>query len=435
MNLLVTNTRNPQAYAIIRALRPYVQKMVATMYGKNRLAARLSHAANSRLVDKRYYVPSPVEDWRAGKIQKENTEREEAYIQAVLKICEEEKIDAIFPSFDPQVYVFSKNKERFERLGILIPIPDYEVVITPLDKYRTIKAAQEVGFPCPKTYLPESEKDLRQNAEELGFPLMVKPRFSAAGRGMGMVRNFSELMEKTRVVSKTQGVPLIQEYIPGGGKQMFHLVLDRKGESKVAFCIRRWRNFLRVSLQLATADECIGSHAYHVADAARLVQKLGWWGVATVEMKVDSRDGIPKLMEINPRLGMGLWYRTELGINEPLMCLKVAKGEEVEAVKNYPVGTMLLRPVEDIMGFGFKLLDLLIYKFRIGIKGKIPLDPLNPPMSLRELIQSYKQTYLGGKKKVFNPYFRYFFQDPLVSVIWWFQSFAFVFGARNELGK
>ncbi len=64
MNLLVTNTRNAQAYAIIRALRPYSQKIVVTMYGKNRLVARLSLVADSRLVDKRYYVPSPVEDWR-----------------------------------------------------------------------------------------------------------------------------------------------------------------------------------------------------------------------------------------------------------------------------------------------------------------------------------------------------------------------------------
>ena len=100
MNLLVANTRNAQAYAIIRALRPYAEKIVVTMYGKNRLSARLSHAANSRLVDKRYYVPSPVEDWRAGNIGRENTEREEAYIQAVERICEIEKIDTIFPSWD-----------------------------------------------------------------------------------------------------------------------------------------------------------------------------------------------------------------------------------------------------------------------------------------------------------------------------------------------
>lgn len=50
MNLLVTNTRNAQAYAIIRALRPYADKIVVTMYGRNRLSARLSYAANSRLV-------------------------------------------------------------------------------------------------------------------------------------------------------------------------------------------------------------------------------------------------------------------------------------------------------------------------------------------------------------------------------------------------
>ena len=37
MNLFVTNTRNAQAYAIIRALKPYARKIVVTMYGKNRL--------------------------------------------------------------------------------------------------------------------------------------------------------------------------------------------------------------------------------------------------------------------------------------------------------------------------------------------------------------------------------------------------------------
>ena len=99
MNLLVTNTRNTQAYVVIRALRPYAQKIIVTVYGKNRLEARLSHAANSRLVDKRYYVPSPVAAWRAGRIQRENTEREEKYIQAVERICEKEKIDLWFSQF------------------------------------------------------------------------------------------------------------------------------------------------------------------------------------------------------------------------------------------------------------------------------------------------------------------------------------------------
>ena len=66
MNLLVTNTRHTQAYSIIEALRPYAKKIVATIYGRNHLIARLSHAANSRMVDRRYYVPSPLDDWQTG---------------------------------------------------------------------------------------------------------------------------------------------------------------------------------------------------------------------------------------------------------------------------------------------------------------------------------------------------------------------------------
>jgi biotin carboxylase len=385
-------------------------------------------------VDKRYYTPSPAEDWRAGKIHKENSWREEAYIRAVKRICEREQIDTIFPSFDPHVYVFSKNKERFKKMGVLIPIPDYETVITPLDKYRTILAAQEVGFPCPRTYLPESEDDLRRIAEELGFPLVVKPRLTAGGRGTEIAKDFAELSEKAQRVRKNQGIPMIQEYIPGNRQQQVSLVLDKRGDLKVAFCKKRHRQFLRLRLSFPTAEEPIVLHHY-VTHAAKLLHKLNWWGGAGVQTKVDSRDGIAKLMEINPRLGYRLWIRTELGINEPLMCLKIACGEEVEALKDYPLGKMLLDPIEDMLGLGFKLLDLFIYKFRIGVLGKVPIDPSNPPMSLMEIMQSYRETYLNGKEKVFNPYFKYFLQDPLVSVLWWFQFCGSVSRAAKQLGK
>lgn len=433
MNLLVTNTRNAQAYTIIRALRPYAQTIVVTMYGKSPLAARLSHAANSRLVDKRYHVPSPVEDWRAGNIQRENTEREETYIRTLLRICERDKIDTIFPSFDPQVYVLSKNKERFEKIGVMIPIPDLETVITPLDKYRTIQAAQDAGFPCPRTWLPESENDLRRIVKEIGFPLVIKPRFTSAGRGTAIVKDAPELFKKTRLVEKSQGMPLIQEYIPGKENQVFHLVLNRRSELKVGFCHKRWRDFPRGTFDFPTAVESAVPHHF-VARASQLVRTLGWWGAAQVQTKIDPRDGIPKLMEINARLGYVLWNRTELGINEPLMCLKIARAEEVDTVKDYPVGIMLLDPIEDMLGLGYKLLDLAVYKCRIRVQGMVPIDPLNAPMNLKELFQSYRQSYFGGKKIVFNPYFRYFLQDPLVSILWWFQFCSSVIRAGRQLG-
>lgn len=415
MKLLVTNSHLAQAYAIIRALKPYTQKIVATMYGKHRFAARTSNAANSRFVSKRYYVPNPELDWQAGIIQKENTENEEAYVRAVLRICKEEAIDVIFPSFDPQVYIFSKNRHRFEKMGILIPVPDYETVVVPLDKYQTIRTAQQAGFPCPRTYLPESEDDLRRITEEMAPPWVIKPRFTAGGKGMEIATNFTTLLDQTRQIREHYSMPMIQEYIPGRQIQNFYMMVDQEGEVIRILCPKIVRPTQRL-YRGSSACESAVSHPY-VSHVTRLVRRLGWWGGLTVQTKIDVRDGTPKLMEINPRLGSHLWYRTELGVNEPLMCLKIARGEEIQGIADYPVGTLLLEPMEDVLRLSFTLLDLLLYKFRTSFQGREPIDPLNSPLSLQEVIRSYKRDYFGGAKKKFSPHFRYILEDPLPGIL------------------
>jgi biotin carboxylase len=420
MNLLVTNTRNAQAYAIIRALRPYANKIVATMEGDNQFFDWFSHAARSRLVDKRYFTPSPAADWRAGRVQRQNTEKEKRYVQAVLRICEEEKIDTIFPSFDPHVYVLSKNKESFERLGIVIPVPDFDVVITPLDKYRTVKAAEAVGFPCPKTRLPESEDDLKRIADEIGFPLLIKPRFTASGRGTTAVRDFSELSETIRLIIKSCAMPLLQEFIPGDQGDYITLLLDRRGELKMVYQKRFLLYFRRG--KFAKYRESITPTGYGI-QASRLIKDLGWWGSSQVEVKIDARDNIPKLMEINPRFGSGLMEIVAVGINAPWMCLKVARGEEVESVLNYPVAVNL-RPVEDALLLMLQLSSLVISKYQTVVRGKLLFDPFNPPTTFKELVWWYKGIYTNDKEKVFDSTFKDFFQDPVVSVIAWCQFIA-----------
>ena len=418
MRLLVTNTVIPPAYYVVRALRPYADTIIATTYGPrpvNRWPT--CHSAYSRLVDRRYSVLDPERDWHEGRIQPENTEREQAYIDAIVDICDRDKIDTIFPTSDDRIYIFSKNKKMFSERGIVIPVPDYDTVLNPLDKFQTIRCAEEAGFPCPRTYLPESDADVLRIARELDPPWVIKPRFTSGGRGLAIVNHISELLGTIQTVRRHHGMPMLQEYIPGRGKQHFYLVLDREGQARSVFTPKVVRTRGRLTRNQTAA--CVSMKPHPLTDqAVRMLRSMSWWGSATIQTKLDQRDGQPKLMEINPRLGNGLWLRTELGINEPLLCLQIASGKPITANIEYPLNCILLQPIEDIVSLPFELIDLSIYRFRTAVWGKQVADSLAPPMTLRERLTSYKDQYFKHKSRIYSPYFRYLIEDPLPTLIW-----------------
>ena len=56
--------------------------------------------------------------------------------------------------------------------------------------------------------------------------------------------------------------------------------------------------------------------------------------------------------------------------------------------------------------------------------GKPPLDPANPPLTLRERFAALRAEYFGDRKKLFSPYVRYGIEDPLPALIWSSKMFA-----------
>ncbi len=433
MNFLVTNVHAQQAYAVIRALRPHADRLIACTYVTDGLLGRMSHAAYSRFVDKRYPVPSPVADWQAGNVKRANSEQEEAYVTALLAICSREKIDAIFPSWDPDVYVLSKNKDRFATLGVQIPVPDFEVALIALDKYRTIQAAQANGFPCPRTYLYESSQDVADIAETAGFPLVIKPRFTSGGRGMAIVNSLDELFDHLPFESDGAYKPMIQEYIPGGRKESLQFVLDRDGNLAFMFHKKRLRTF-RVNARFGTVSRSSALPPYS-EQIAQLMKSFGWWGAGGIEVLIDPRDGSFKLMEINARYPRQLWNRTELGINEPWMTMQIARGKTYPETRDYPLDALFVNPVEDVMLLFLQLLDAAAYKLRHPAAGSKSFDQLLAPKPVAEIFKSFIRTYRRGQKRIFDPYTRHFFQDPLVSLAWWLEFSTWMGGALKKIGR
>ena len=129
-------------------------------------------------------MPLPIDDWSAGRIAETNSLAEQAFIDEIARICERERIDVIYPSWDPYVYVLSKNLAFFTERGVTIPVPAFTTVLTALDKHRTIQVARAAGFPCPGSCLYESLEQLDRLADRWGYPLVLKPRFTSGGHGM-----------------------------------------------------------------------------------------------------------------------------------------------------------------------------------------------------------------------------------------------------------
>jgi biotin carboxylase len=391
------------------------------------------HAAYSRLVDRRCRVPDPEQDWHAGRIQRENTPAEQAFVDAMLNVCERDRIDTIFPSNDPWIYVLAKNRELFAEHGVLVPLPDYETVLKPLDKYQTIRCAQEAGFPTPRTYLPESDEDFERIIAETPSPWMVRPRFTSGGRGMKIVTEACRLKATARATAAAHGTPMIQEYIPGRGTQSYYIVLDRSGLPISVVAPKVVRVTGRV-LRNSTGASVTAANAPFAAEAVRLLARIGWWGGATIQTKTDARDGMPKLMEINPRCGTQLWSRTEIGINEPLLWLRIARGESpipVVAGEDYPLGRLMLDPFADFMNFFVALADLGVYRFRTKVLGKKSVDPASPPTGLAEMLRIHRDEYFGPHDRVYHPSFRYLLQDPRPCLLWFtkkVQSAAIMLG-------
>ena len=412
MNVLITNTQEDQAYLIARCLREEADRIVIAMDGRSLWQRWSALAPWSRYVDKRYRTPEPGEDWWAGRIQRDNSPAEEAYIRRIEEICRAERIDVVFPSFDPDIYVLSKNKARLADQGVVVVGPDYDQLLIPMNKLRTVEVAEEAGFPCPLTFVPAGPEDLDEVIEQVGPPWVIKPRFTAHGMEIRIVTRADELRRVYADIHQRQARPLVQEYIPGYKRRNYYVVINRNLDIISLLCPQVIRARHR-GVSLAESACTSSNDAPNLSELRELLRRLGYWGCMSVQTVVDARDGIPKLMEINPRLGDRLWYRMELGVNEPLLYLRLAQYQPLPKFDRFPEGVHIVDPISDLRNLGDRVIESTLDRFRrlFGLPGSIPDYRVSQPISA--LLASMGQTYFSATETALAPYVRNLFTDPV----------------------
>ncbi|MGR3364165.1 MAG: biotin carboxylase N-terminal domain-containing protein, partial [Maritimibacter harenae] len=120
-------------------------------------------------------------------------------IEEIIRVAKESGADAIHPGYG----LLSENPEfvdACDEAGIVFIGPKAETMRRLGDKASARKVAIEAGVPViPATeVLGEDMKAIAKEAEEIGYPLMLKASWGGGGRGMRPIENADELETKVK---------------------------------------------------------------------------------------------------------------------------------------------------------------------------------------------------------------------------------------------
>ncbi len=176
-------------------------------------------------------------------------------------------------------------------------------------KWDLFSLAKRHGVPTPKTLLPRSAQEALQFADQFGFPLLLKasdgaPLEARAMRKMLIVRTASELAENFSLMEDPADPNLmLQEYIPGGDDSvwMFNGYFNRQSECVAGFTGKKLRQ-QPIHTGATSLGICLRNDTVHDLTTVFL-NTLGYQGIIDIGFRHDARDGLYKLLDVNPRIG------------------------------------------------------------------------------------------------------------------------------------
>jgi predicted ATP-grasp superfamily ATP-dependent carboligase len=277
-----------------------------------------------------------------------------------------------------------ENKEKLEAYYHL-PISDWQTVSNLLKKEYLYKLAHELGIPAPKSFTSYTYEEFKDITEKIAYPIIVKPsvniHFTKHFGEKALIFNSKKALDNSLPTFKTfdfASEPLIvQDFIPGDVKTLYTITCyaDRNKQIKGYSIGHKIRQFppetgTIISGKVTHVDEILES-------AQKFIQATGFHGISNIEFKKDERDGIYKLMEINPRTGVWNLSALECGVNLPLLAYNDYHGNPVNEVYNEDKELIWMNTPMDLFyalrGYktkGYEKFSISFKEWRKSVKGK-----------------------------------------------------------------
>jgi carbamoyl-phosphate synthase large subunit len=252
-----------------------------------------------------------------------------SYISHILEICELENINLIIPTIDPELMLWSREKTKFEKEGIIVSISPEESIRIFTDKWNTFNAFSNRDIPFPDTFFPVKGKVPDT------FPLFIKPRNGRGSIGAYPIRNPRDYLFFTEYVKE----PILQTYLEGREFTVDALI-SRTG--RLICCIPRYRLVIRSGV--SDRGQTFINHEL-TALVEKIVTLFPFYGAINIQGKI--HDGKITFFEINPRFSGGIQLSAAAGPNFAKLMLNELLGEALMPQLNNYTSGMLMTSYED----------------------------------------------------------------------------------------
>jgi predicted ATP-grasp superfamily ATP-dependent carboligase len=251
-------------------------------------------------------------------------------------------VTMVLPLTERSCVLCNLEREAWEAAGIAVGCAPDPVLRRAFDKAQTLETARTCGVAVPPTRMPTSLAEAHAAAQEIGFPCVVKSRFShawngsdfVADPGTSYVRDAAELERAIAAHRQAECWPVMQAFVPGQGKGVFAL-FDR-GRSVAWFAHERLRD-VRPSGSGSSLRSSAALDPRLLGPAERLLTDMQWHGPAMVEFRDDGVHA-PYLMEVNGRFWGSLQLAVSAGADFPQWWLAIVRGHPVERRSGYATG-------------------------------------------------------------------------------------------------
>lgn len=267
----------------------------------------------------------------------------------VVKVIEKERPDSIIAGMGGQtalnMAVELSEKGILEKYGIKVIGTSIESIKRGEDRELFREAMEKIGEPILTSHVVESLEEGYKIANEIGYPVVVRPAYTLGGTGGGFAHNPQELEEillKGLSLSRV-GQVLIERSILGWKEIEYEVIRDANGN---AITVCNMENIDPVGIH--TGDSIVVAPSQTLTDreyqmlrraSLKIVEEIGIIGGCNVQFALHPKSFEYAIIEINPRVSRSSALASKAtGYPIARVATKLAMGYLLDEVLNEVTG-------------------------------------------------------------------------------------------------